>query len=94
MNDMTDLQIAYNQLHREHELKLCELRRAHLEIADLKKLTNPPPLRLKYFVIKPGDIDAYGQASRDALLAYAESIKTTDRPLADSLFAWLNQITG
>lgn len=49
-------------------------------------------LEMKYFVLKPKGTDPYAAASRDALVAYAETIKDADPELADSLWRWVHQI--
>ena len=46
-------------------------------------------LLLKYFVLSPTKRDAYGEASRDAMIRYAESIRSTNPVLADELDEWV-----
>lgn len=45
---------------------------------------------MKYFVLKPEGTDPYAKASREALVAYAESIKTHDPGLAEELWRWVD----
>lgn len=47
-------------------------------------------LYMKYFVLKPKGTDPYAKASREALVAYAESIKTHDPGLAEALWQWVD----
>jgi len=49
-------------------------------------------LQLKYFVLNPTKDDEYGEASRLAILAYANHIKTTNPDLARDLFIWVNKL--
>ena len=49
-------------------------------------------LFLKYFDLNPSKDDAYGQASRDAVMRYAQSIETTNALLAQELVSWLRDI--
>ena len=54
-------------------------------------------LEMKYFVLKPKDKykdDRYAQASREAMLAYADSIDSVDPPLADHLREWVTREAG
>lgn len=46
-------------------------------------------LEMKYFVLKPKGDDAYARASRYAMWAYAERIRSDDAELADSLENWV-----
>jgi len=46
-------------------------------------------LKMKYFVLKPQGFDKYAQASREALLKYAEVIRKIDRQLAAELEEWV-----
>ena len=48
-------------------------------------------LHLKYFVLKPHGDDVYAKASRDAMLAYAETIKDDNQLLADDLREWVRK---
>lgn len=50
------------------------------------------PLEMKYFVLKPEGTDPYAKASREALVAYAESIKTHDPGLAEDLWQWVDLV--
>lgn len=50
------------------------------------------PLEMKYFVLKPKGTDPYAKASREALVAYAESIKTHDPNLAEELWEWVDLV--
>ncbi len=45
-------------------------------------------LKLKYFVLNPTKDDSYGEASRKALLAYANEIQGFNRELAYDLKGW------
>ena len=49
-------------------------------------------LEMKYFVLKPKGADPYAKASREALIAYAESIKTHDLALAEDLWRWVDLV--
>jgi len=49
-------------------------------------------LMMKYFVLNPNKHDEYGEASRKAIVAYADSIKTTNSLLAHDLQQWIGQI--
>lgn len=49
------------------------------------------PLEMKYFVLKPEGTDPYANASREALVAYAESIKNHDPALAKDIWEWVDQ---
>lgn len=46
-------------------------------------------LYLKYFVLKPHGADVYAEASRRAILAYAEHIVDADPQLARQLRLWV-----
>lgn len=49
---------------------------------------------LKYFVLKPKSKrfnDPYADASRKAMVAYAEAIKLHNLPLHDELLVWVAQ---
>lgn len=48
-------------------------------------------LQMKYFVLKPGGSDAYAEASREACVAYAESIREENAELANDLIAWVDK---
>jgi len=45
-------------------------------------------LEMKYFVLKPKGAGSYAEASRRAMVAYAQSIRPVDKELADALLAW------
>ena len=45
-------------------------------------------LKMKYFVLKPAGNDAYAQASRAAMKAYAEAIKDENVQLNHDLHMW------
>lgn len=47
-------------------------------------------LMMKYFVLKPAGDDAYAEASREAMKAYAATIRYTDATLADELERWID----
>ena len=49
-------------------------------------------LYMKYFVLSPTKMDAYGKASREALNAYAEAIEEHDDVLAAELRAWRRRL--
>lgn len=51
-------------------------------------------LELKYFTLKPRGRDAYAVASRQAMHAYARSIKTENPQLAEDLEAWVMDEIG
>lgn len=55
-------------------------------------MNEPTGLLMKYFVLSPTKADAYGKASREAMLVYAASIASENRALADDLFAWLKRL--
>ena len=44
------------------------------------------------FVLNPEGTDPYAKASREALVAYAESIKTHDPNLAEELWEWVDLV--
>ncbi len=48
-------------------------------------------LKMKYFVLNPTKKDAYGTASCEALLAYANSIEPTNYDLASDLREWVRR---
>lgn len=48
-------------------------------------------LQLKYFVLKPKGIDAYAEASREAMLCYAENIENHNPQLAKELRKWVKK---
>lgn len=52
-------------------------------------LTNEMPY-MKCFILNLEGTDPYAQASREALVAYAESIKTHDPKLAEDLWQWVD----
>jgi len=47
-------------------------------------------LQMKYFVLSPNKDDAYGQASREALLSYASAIEGTNPTLTSDLRRWVH----
>lgn len=50
-------------------------------------------LKLKYFVLSPESSDTdHAEASRDAMLAYANRIEKTDPQRAADIRAWVNRI--
>lgn len=49
-------------------------------------------LQMKYFVLNPTKNDAYGLASRMAILAYATQIYSTNQQLATELRKWVTDI--
>ena len=46
-------------------------------------------LKMKYFVLKPKGDGPHADASRSAMLAYAEAIKPHNRKLCDDLTQWV-----
>jgi hypothetical protein len=46
-------------------------------------------LQMKYFVLKPKGNDPYHAASRAAMVAYAEAIRSTNLELCDDLLKWV-----
>jgi len=46
-------------------------------------------LEMKYFVLNPSKNDAYGQASRDAMVKYADSIVDENPQLSLDLHDWV-----
>lgn len=52
-------------------------------------LTNEMPY-MKCFILNLEGTDPYAKASREALVAYAESIKTHDPGLAEELWRWVD----
>ena len=46
-------------------------------------------LQMKYFVLNPAKDDAYGEASRKAMLAYSAAIMQENPELATDLFDWV-----
>ena len=51
-------------------------------------------LQMKYFVLKPGGNTVYSQASRSAMVHYAEIIQKENPELADDLIAWAGREAG
>lgn len=49
-------------------------------------------LQLKYFVLNPTKEDAYGRASQEALVAYANAIRETNPILASDIMGWVNKL--
>ena len=50
--------------------------------------------RTPAFVLSPTKTDVYGNASRQALRAYAAVVYDMDPQLARDLVAWMNEIEG
>ena len=48
-------------------------------------------LEMKYFVLKPKGQDKYAQASRSAMLTYANTIEPINPELAKDLRAWVTR---
>lgn len=46
-------------------------------------------LQMRYFILKPSGNEPHHAASRAALAAYAESIRSTNLQLADDLLKWV-----
>jgi len=51
-------------------------------------------LQLKYFVLNPTKDDEYGEASKLAILSYADSIKIINPDLARDLSSWVNKLNA
>jgi len=51
-------------------------------------------LKMKYFVLNPFKNNAYGRASRIALIVYAKSIRQENKELAKDLTKWVEEIRG
>lgn len=49
-------------------------------------------LQMKYFVLNPSKQDAYGKASRSAMLLYAISIEEENKELASDLRQWVHNL--
>ena len=49
-------------------------------------------LKMKYFVLSPTKMDAYGEASRAAIITYANAIYATNETLARDLLCWVGSI--
>ena len=49
-------------------------------------------LQLRYFVLSPEKQGEYGQASRDAMVAYAATIRPINPELADDLIFWVGRV--
>jgi hypothetical protein len=49
-------------------------------------------LQLKYFVLNPAEVGAYGRASKEALVAYANAIRNANPLLATDIMIWVNRI--
>jgi hypothetical protein len=49
-------------------------------------------LQMKYFVLNPAKADAYGKASRKAMLAYSAAINVENPELAGELFDWILRV--
>lgn len=45
---------------------------------------------MKYFVLKPSGKSEYASASRQAMVTFAEAIRSTDKGLHDSLLKWVD----
>lgn len=53
-------------------------------------------LEMKYFVLKPkakSKTDVFAEASQNAMIAYADSIRPHDSQLAEALTKWARQET-
>lgn len=46
-------------------------------------------IEMKYFVLKPTGVGNYAEASRQAMIAYAKSIRPVDYQLANDLLTWV-----
>jgi len=87
---------------RDHALKMMEWQRdskmktpdPHVpeKLDTRKEVKTLDSLRMKYFVLKPHGSDGYAQASRKALIAYAEAIKMVNYNLAEDLMSWVCNI--
>jgi hypothetical protein len=49
-------------------------------------------LEMKYFVLNPNKKDAYGKASRKAIIAYANEIEAKNKDLSKDLISWMIKI--
>ena len=49
-------------------------------------------LQMKYFVLNPNKKDVYGEASRCAMLAYADAIEEENHDLWLDLVEWIARI--
>ena len=49
-------------------------------------------LKMKYFVLNPHKKDAFGSASRRAILEYARVIRKKNKNLAEELESWILDI--
>lgn len=49
-------------------------------------------LQMKYFVLNPVKDNAYGEASRAAMLAYSAAITAENPTLAKDLFDWVARV--
>lgn len=54
-----------------------------------KQHTTGDGLEMKYFVLKPGGDNKYAQASREAMIAYAKAIDSTNPKLSEELEDWV-----
>ena len=50
-------------------------------------------LQMKYFVLSPNKDDAYGNASREAVLAYASTIEGINPTLTSDLRRWVHKVS-
>ena len=57
-----------------------------------KEVKKMEGLKMKYFVLNPHKKNAYGEASRKAIMAYAKEIKKTNAELAIDLRKWVTDI--
>ena len=48
-------------------------------------------LMMKYFVLKPAGKDVYAEASRAAMLCYANKIEEEDILFSDGIRAWVHE---
>ena len=48
---------------------------------------------MKYFILNPSSEDAYGEASRAAMLEYSRIIGVENSELAKELYEWVYMVT-
>jgi hypothetical protein len=78
--------MAINTIERLHERVIILEGEKIMEMDD-----NKEGLICKYFVLKPRGADEYAKASRAAMMAYATHINKVNKPLANSLWDWVEK---
>jgi hypothetical protein len=48
-------------------------------------------LEMKYFVLKPAGVGTYAEASRRAMVSYAQAIRAVDKTMANDLLEWVER---